>query len=140
MHRLSDMQGGPSTSGFEFRVIAIVIIAIATLHLIAFFFFLYRTAIVAPISDMFDYIAAYLQYRDGTRGWFNYLWLPHAEHRLMWTRILTLVDVELFHTSGIPFIVTATGLLLGTAVLVWHHLRRAQDEGAVNACSHYLRR
>lgn len=131
MHRPSDMQIRPSTSAFASKVIAIGIIAIATIHLIAFSFFLYRTAIVAPISDMFDYIAAYLQYRDGMRGWFNYLWLPHAEHRLMWTRIFTLVDVELFHTSGIPFIVAATGLLLATAVLVWYQLRRALDEAGV---------
>jgi hypothetical protein len=122
------MQVGSSTSGFASKVIAIGIIAIATIHLIVFFFFLYRTAIVAPISDMFDYIAAYLQYRDGTRGWINYLWLPHTEHRLMWTRILTLIDVELFHTSGIPFIVAATGFLLATAMLLWHQLRHAQNE------------
>jgi uncharacterized membrane protein len=116
------------SKGSASRALAIAIIPIAAIQLIAFGYFLFRTAIVAPISDMFDYIAAYLQFRDGTIGWIDYLWLPHAEHRLMWTRLLTAIDVELLGTSGLPFIAAGTGFLLATAVLVWYQLRRAQDD------------
>jgi hypothetical protein len=108
------------------KILASGIALTAGIHLTVFGYFLFRTAITAPFADMFDYIAAYLRFREGAVGLLDYLWQPHADVRLVWIRLLTMVDVEIFHTKGIPFIAVATGALLLTAVLVWYQVWRAQ--------------
>jgi hypothetical protein len=114
------------TAGSLCQVIALAIAVIAAVHFALFGYFLYRTAITSPISDMFTYIADYLRFRAGEVGLLGYLWQPHGEHRLLWTRLLTWVDVELLHTRGFPFIAAATASIAVTATLLWHRLRRAE--------------
>ncbi len=108
------------------RVIALAIALIAAVHFALFGYFLYRTAITSPISDMFAYIAAYLRFRAGETSLLDYLWRAHGEHHLVWIRLLTWADVELFHTRGIPFMAAATAAVAATAALVWQELRRAE--------------
>jgi hypothetical protein len=110
------------------RALAAGMAAIAALHIALFGFYLVRTAITSPISDMFAYLASYLRFRAGEIGLFDYLWQAHGEHRLLWIRLLTWADVELFHTRGIPFIAAATTAISATAVLVWHQLCRAEPK------------
>jgi hypothetical protein len=111
------------------RALAATIALIAALHFALFGYFLLRTAITSPISDMFSYIAAYLRYRSGQVGLLEYLWLPHGEHRLLWIRLLTWADVEIFHTRSIAFIAAATAAICATAFLLLQQLRRALPNG-----------
>jgi hypothetical protein len=110
------------------RISAAALVLIAAIHFALFGYFLFRTAITSPISDMFTYIADYLQLRSGQIGLANYLWRPHGEHRLVWVRLLTWVDVELLHTRGIAFMAAASASICATALLVWHQVRRAGTE------------
>ncbi len=109
---------------------------IAAIHFVLFGYFLFRTAITSPISDMFTYIADYLQLRSGQIGLANYLWRPHGEHRLVWVRLLTWVDVELLHTRGVAFMAAASASICAAALLVWHQVRRAEPNvGGVSPLS-----
>jgi hypothetical protein len=107
------------------QTIAAGIFLIAAIHFVLFGYFLFRTAITLPISDMFTYIADYLRFRAGQVGLLDYLWQPHGEHRLLWIRLLTWADVEFLHTRGIAFMAAATASMLATAILVWHVIQRA---------------
>src|ERR1700730_14795475 len=110
-----------------------MIALIALMYFAAFAFFLFKAAITSPISDMFRYISEYLQFRNGKLGLIDYLWKPHGEHHLVWIRLLTWADVEIFHTQAIPFIAAATAAISLTAALVWYKLWCA--EGRVGAAS-----
>lgn len=106
------------------------IAVIAALHFSLFGYFLVRTAITSPISDMFSYIAVYLRYRSDQLGLLEYLWLPHGEHRLLWIRLLTWMDIEIFHTRSISFIAAATAAICAVAFLLWQQLHKALPNGA----------
>src|SRR3984893_14617884 len=108
------------------KIIAVAIALIAAVHFALFGYFLFRTAIASPISDMFTYIADYLRFRAGEASWLDYLWQAHGEHHLVWIRLLTWADVEIFHTRGIPFMAAATAAITATAALIWWQLRRAE--------------
>jgi hypothetical protein len=108
------------------QTLALAIAIVAAVHFALFGYFLFRTVIGSPISDMFSYIDAYLRYRAGQTSLLDYLWRAHGEHHLVWIRLLTWVDVEIFHTRGIPFMIAATAAILATAALVWQQLRRAE--------------
>jgi hypothetical protein len=95
---------------------------IAAAHFGLFAYFLVATAISSPISDMFGYIDAYLRYRAGEVSLLDYLWRAHAEHHLVWIRLLTWADVAQFGTRGIPFMAAATAAITATAVMVWWQL------------------
>jgi hypothetical protein len=119
-------QSADRTSGWACRIFALSIALIATLHFALFGYFLVQTAIGSPISDMFAYIAAYLEFRAGQTSLLEYLWRAHGEHHLVWIRLLTWADVEMFHTRGIPFMAAATAAITATAFLVWQQLARAE--------------
>src|ERR1700675_4558578 len=90
------------------QIILLAIALTAAAHFALFGYFLFRTATTSPISDMFAYIADYLRFRAGETSWLDYLWHAHGEHHLVWIRLLTWADVEIFHTRGIPFMAAAT--------------------------------
>src|SRR5581483_3847133 len=74
------------------------------------------------------YIDVYLHFRAGEMSLLEYLWRAHGEHHLVWIRLLTWADVELFHIRGIPFMIAATVATVASALLVWLELRQAQPE------------
>ena len=123
--RYSSTEG--SLDGLLCQIIALAIALIAAVHIALFGYFLYRTAITSPISDMFAYVAAYLRFRAGETSLLDYLWRAHGEHHLVWIRVLTWADVEIFHTRGIPFMVAATAAISTTAALIWQQLRHAES-------------
>jgi len=108
------------------RIIAAAIALLAAAHVALFGYFLFRTAIFSPISDMFAYIDQYIRFRAGEMSPLVYLWKAHGEHHLVWIRLLTWADVEIFHTRGIPFMAAATAAISATAALIWQQLRRAE--------------
>jgi hypothetical protein len=108
------------------RIIVSGIALIAAAYFALFGYLLFRTAISSPISDMFAYIDDYLRFRTGKVSLLDYLWYAHGEHHLVWIRLLTWADVEIFHVRGIPFMVAASSAIVATAILIWQQLRRAQ--------------
>jgi hypothetical protein len=108
------------------RIIALGIGLIAAAHVTLFGYFLFRTAISSPISDMFAYIDVYLQFRAEKISLLDYLWRAHGEHHLVWIRLLTWADVAIFHTRGIPFMVAASAAIWATAVIICQQLLRAE--------------
>ena len=123
----SDRSAGRPNVGLR-QFITWGIALIAAVHFALFGYFVFRTAIFSPISDMFAYIDAYLGFRAGDMSLFGYLWRPHGEHHLVWIRVLTWVDVALFHTRGIPFMAAASAAIVATAVLLWRQLVGAQPK------------
>jgi hypothetical protein len=116
------------------NIFCVGIIMCAATHVALFAVFLVRTLVSSPISDMFTYIQVYLQFRAGEMPLLSYLWLAHGEHHLVWIRLLTWLDVELFHTRGIPFVAAATTAIVATALLVWCEFLRAEPGLRANAC------
>jgi hypothetical protein len=96
----------------------------AIVHFAMFAVLVAVTAITAPISDMFTYIDVFLQFRAGRESVLDYLWQAHGEHHLVWMRLLTWIDVDIFHTQGIPFIIAATAALISAAFWFWSDLVR----------------
>jgi hypothetical protein len=104
----------------------------ALLQLVSFSYFLWETMIRTPFQDMLAWIVSYLYFKD--HGDFGaYLWGLHNEHRLVWVRLLTIIDVELFHAAGLAFIVAGTASLLASAVIAFLFIRRAlRDSGSTS--------
>jgi hypothetical protein len=116
------------------RIIAPGIALLAAAHVALFGYFLFRTAIFSPISDMFAYIDLYLRFRAEEMSPLVYLSKAHGEHHLVWIRLLTWADVEIFHTRGIPFMAAASAAISATAVLIWQQLRRAEPRLGGDTC------
>lgn len=99
------------------------LIVITAVYVALFAYYLQATIIVQPYWDMYSHVLRYLQYREDG-AWWAYLWAPHVQHRHVWMRLLTAVDVEAFSGVAYPFVVAATACLLLTAWLV------ARESGA----------
>jgi hypothetical protein len=98
---------------------------VAGVYVALFAYYLQRTIIVEPYWDMYSHVLRYLQFQqDG--AWWAYLWDPHVQHRHLWMRLLTALDVEVFRGIAYPFIVAAASCLGGTAWLLWRETRRIQ--------------
>jgi hypothetical protein len=69
-----------------------------------------------PFMDVLDWIVSWL-YRGDHGGFVACLWAFHNEHHMVWMRLLTAVDVELFHAAGIVFVVAGTAALLAAAAM-----------------------
>src|SRR5215469_13899589 len=89
---------------------------IAVVYLVLFGYYLGATIISVPVYDLIGFIMHYADF--WLRGdWWGYLWIPHNEHRLIFTRLLLLADIGWFRGNTVPFIVF--GLLsLGVMILV----------------------
>jgi hypothetical protein len=103
---------------------AALLVTIVTAHLCLFTYYLRATAIREPFSDMLGYISDFLRYRQ-TGDFGHYLWMPHTQHRLIWTRLITAFDIDVFHGVAYPFMVVATGSLILVSVLIRHEVSRA---------------
>lgn len=124
---LADSENG-RLKGLNLRVCAIVIALAAAAQIVSFGYLVARTEIQSPISDGFAYIDDYLQFRAGKVSLLEYLWQAHGEHHLVWIRLLTWVDVAIFHVRAIPFSIAATAAISATAILIWNELRRAEPK------------
>lgn len=87
----------------------IVLGAFVALNCASFLFFIGRTIIHGPVGDALDWIHFYGARPPGCNA-FCYLWTPHNEHHLVFTRILVALDLRWFGWVGPSFI--AFGLLL----------------------------
>ncbi|WP_372786404.1 hypothetical protein [Phenylobacterium sp.] len=77
----------------------------------------WRTSILEPYSDMFDWIARHERFRaDGDLG--RYLWAPHNFHHLVWTFAILDLDTRAFGASSYLFLAMGVLCLAGTAALL----------------------
>jgi hypothetical protein len=115
---------GGGTGDYLDRCFVALLAAIAVVHLCLFGYYLRATAIREPFSDMLNYISDFLRYRQtGDLGY--YLWMPHTQHRLIWTRLITAFDIDAFQGVAYPFLVVATTSLILVPVLIRHEVNRA---------------
>ena len=78
---------------------------------------LWRTAILEPFADMFDWIARYLDFqRNGDLA--AYLWAPDNFHHIVWTFSILVLDIRVFGASSYLFLAVGFACLsLTTAML-----------------------
>jgi hypothetical protein len=96
------------------------------IYLILFGYYFSATMIRRPYWDMFHYIMDYLDYpRSG--GFPHYLWSQYSnsEHRQIWMRLLTAIDVGVFRGTAYPFLVAATACLVAVPLLIAREIARA---------------
>ena len=96
------------------RFFLAVLGVIAVGYLVLFGYYLGATIIRVPVYDLIGFIMHYADF--WLRGdWWGYLWIPHNEHRLVFTRLLLLADIDWFRGNTVPFIIFG---LLCLAVMV----------------------
>jgi hypothetical protein len=89
------------------------------LYIAIFIYYVGATRITVPYLDLLQWILRYDQYwRAG--DWWHYLWLPHNGHRLAWSLLLVVADIECCRGSTLPFFLFDTAcFLLTVGGLVW---------------------
>lgn len=89
------------------------------LYLAIFVYYVVATVITVPYLDLLEWILRYDQYwRAG--DWWHYLWLPHNGHRMVWSLLLVLTDIECCRGSTLPFLLfNSTCFLLTVGGPVW---------------------
>jgi hypothetical protein len=93
----------------------------ALLYAALFFYYFAGTAVRAPVYDLLDWL---LFYRDRTSNWLDYVWAPHNEHRIVWSRLLVAIDVNWFGGINFPFGAFSLFLLVAMiSTLVWRVLK-----------------
>ena len=82
-------------------------------YLAIFVYYFFATVITVPYLDLLEWILRYDQYwRAG--DWQHYLWLPHNGHRLAWSLLLVLADIECCRGSTLPFLLFNSACFLLT--------------------------
>ncbi len=78
-----------------------------------------------PVSDMLDWLSAWLDRAPGAVCAMQYLWLPHNEHHLVWMRLLTAADAAWLGAHGLAFQAAAMLAVAGSAALLAAETARA---------------
>ncbi len=130
---LSGQQGqsiyGTAEGGMTDRLDRAFLAALAVIgavYLILFGYYFSATMIRRPFLDMFHYIMDYLDYAR-TGGFLHYLWsqYTHSEHRQIWMRLLTAIDVGVFHGVAYPFLIASTACVVAMPLLFGREIARA---------------
>ncbi len=88
----------------------------------------WRTAILEPYSDMFDWMQRY--YRLQADGDFRrYLWAPHNFHHLVWTFLVLDLDIRAFGASSYLFLAIGVLCLAATAAMLAYVAAMAAGPG-----------
>jgi hypothetical protein len=106
------------------HVFRAALLATAALHVSLFTFYLNATIIRMPFWDMLSFVDSYISYRETNRLW-AYLWLSDNEHRSVWSRLLTVIDISVFDGAGYSFQAFSTLCLVICPALLWRELRRS---------------
>ncbi|MGB6662383.1 MAG: hypothetical protein WBE90_25705, partial [Xanthobacteraceae bacterium] len=97
------------------KLSCVLLVAAAAISCCLFFYFVSKSAIRVPVYDMLDWLQFYDD-RVRANDWLWYLWAPHSEHRIVFTRALIAIDIRWLGGNGTAFIVVDT-LLWGLALL-----------------------
>lgn len=101
------------------RVFTVVLTAIGVLYLALFAWYFAATTIRRPYWDMFHYVLDYLGSSPGGGGFLDYLWsqYSHSEHRQIWMRLMTAIDVGIFGGTAYPFLFFSSACLVAFALI-----------------------
>jgi hypothetical protein len=97
--------------------------------------FLYATVagfVRQPFSDMFDFLNAEFDF-ERSGDLVGYLMLLHNGQHLVWVRVLTALDAQVFHGTGLVFLAAAILSVLFAAALVGLEIVRSTSVRAVGA-------
>jgi hypothetical protein len=97
-------------------------------YLAAAAWLVWRTAILEPYSDMFDWLDRYFRWRTD-HDLLSYLWAPHNIHHLVWTFLVLAGDIGLFGASSGLFLAVGTGCLAVTAAMFAWTAAKAASSG-----------
>ena len=110
-------------STYEKSPFTIVLGLIAAANSIIFLYFVEKASIRVPVVDLLDWLQFYGE-RSKNGDWLGYLWTPHNEHRMVFSRILLALDVKWLGDQGAAFAASGFVLLLGMAVTIcWKILK-----------------
>lgn len=84
----------------------------------------WRTTVLQPYSDMYDWVFRYFNFRDGL-PLDHYLLIPHNFHRLVTTFGLMDLDARYFGGSGLLILVVSVLALAGAAAALGREAARA---------------
>lgn len=84
---------------------------ITAVYVILFTYYLDVTGLRVPINDVIWWLLYYMDHWL-TGDWWTYLWAPHNEHRLMWSRLLMIADLEWFGGNAMAFLIFGIVCLL----------------------------
>ena len=77
---------------------------LTVIYLFLFGYYLGATGLRVPVFDVIYWVIHYIDHWR-TGDWWAYLWAPHNGHRLIWSRLLLVADLEWTGGSAIPFLV-----------------------------------
>jgi hypothetical protein len=97
------------------RGFPVVLIGLAAINSVLFFYFAERASIRVPVYDLMVWLQFYGDHMHG-HDWLSYLWTPHNEHRIVLSRALLALDVKWFGSSGNAFVLS--GLLLLIVMII----------------------
>jgi hypothetical protein len=110
-------------STYQKHAFTIALGLIAAANSILFFYFVEKASIRVPVVDLLDWLQFYGE-RSKDGHWLGYLWTPHNEHRMVFSRILLALDVKWFGNEGEAFASSGFLLLLGIAgTICWKILK-----------------
>jgi hypothetical protein len=108
---------------YQKHAFTIVLTLIAAANSILFLYFVEKASIRVPVVDLLDWLQFYGE-RSKDGDWLGYLWTPHNEHRMVFSRILLALDVKWFGDQGEAFAASGFVLLLGmTVTICWKILK-----------------
>src|SRR5579872_3411711 len=111
----------PNVSSRSTVLSTVILIATAAISCALFFYFIDRTSIRVPVYDLLDWLRFYDD-RMRANDWLGYLWTPHNEHRIVFSRILVAIDIRWLGGRGLAFAVFGAtiwiSILLATARIV----------------------
>ena len=99
-------------------------LAVCVAQVTVFLVVLVLTRIAVPFWDMLSFVDDYLTYRQ-TGNFLGYLLLPDNEHHSIWSRLLTIVDIEFFDGNGPSFQLFGLSCLLGGLMAFCFEIRHS---------------
>jgi hypothetical protein len=110
-------------STYQKHPFTVVLALIAAANCILFLYFVEKASIRVPVYDLLDWLQFYGE-RSKNGDWLGYLWTPHNEHRMIFSRILLALDVKWFGNQGEAFAASGFLLLLAVAwTICWEILK-----------------
>jgi len=110
-------------STYQKHPFTIALGVIAAANSILFVYLVEKASIRVPVYDLLDWLQFYAE-RSKDGDWLGYLWTPHNEHRMVFSRILLALDVKWFGDQGETFAASGFVLLLGMAASIcWKILK-----------------
>ena len=110
-------------STYQKHPFTIALGVIAAANSILFVYLVKKASIRVPVYDLLDWLQFYAE-RSKDGDWLGYLWTPHNEHRMVFSRILLALDVKWFGDQGETFAASGFVLLLGMAASIcWKILK-----------------